>query len=57
MYRQYTPGERGTTYGRDGNSNVGNDRATMPAVITQLLPFAGYPRTLDALRALDEITL
>ncbi|GIM91101.1 carboxymuconolactone decarboxylase family protein [Paractinoplanes toevensis] len=37
------------------NLNVGNDRATLLAVITQLLPFAGYPRTLNALRALDEI--
>jgi 4-carboxymuconolactone decarboxylase len=40
-----------------GNLNVGNDRATMLAVITGLLPFVGYPRTLNALRALDEITL
>ena len=39
------------------NLNVGNTRATMLAVITQLLPFVGYPRTLNALRALDEITL
>jgi 4-carboxymuconolactone decarboxylase len=37
------------------NLNVGNDRATMLAVITQLLPFVGYPRTLNALRALDDI--
>jgi alkylhydroperoxidase/carboxymuconolactone decarboxylase family protein YurZ len=37
------------------NLNVGNDRATMLAV-TQLLPFVGYPPTLNALRALDEIT-
>jgi 4-carboxymuconolactone decarboxylase len=37
------------------NLNVGNDRNTMLAVITQLLPFVGYPRTLNALRALDEI--
>jgi 4-carboxymuconolactone decarboxylase len=37
------------------NLNVGNDRASMLAVITQLLPFVGYPRTLNALRALDEI--
>ena len=40
-----------------GNLNVGNDRKVMLAVITQLLPFVGYPRTLNALRALDEITL
>jgi 4-carboxymuconolactone decarboxylase len=37
------------------NLNVGNDRRTMLAVITQLLPFVGYPRTLNALRALDEL--
>lgn len=38
------------------NLNVGNDRASMLAVITQLLPFVGYPRTLNALRALDEVS-
>lgn len=36
------------------NLDVGNDRATLLAVITQLLPYMGYPRTLNALRALDE---
>lgn len=35
--------------------NVGNDRARLIAVVTQLLPFIGYPRTLNALRAVDEI--
>ena len=39
------------------NLNVGNDRRRLLAVITQLLPFVGYPRTLNAIRALDEITL
>ena len=29
--------------------------AMLIAVITQLLPFVGYPRTLNALRALDEV--
>ena len=28
----------------------------MTDVVTQLLPFIGYPRTLNALRAIDEIT-
>lgn len=37
------------------NMNVGNDRALLIAVITQLLPFIGYPRTLNALRAIDEV--
>jgi 4-carboxymuconolactone decarboxylase len=38
------------------NLNVGNDRARMLAVLTQLIPFIGYPRTLNALRVLDEVT-
>jgi 4-carboxymuconolactone decarboxylase len=38
------------------NLNVGNDRAQMIEVVTQLLPFIGYPRTLNALRAIDEVT-
>jgi len=36
------------------NLNVGNDRARLIDVVTQLLPFIGYPRTLNALRAIDE---
>jgi 4-carboxymuconolactone decarboxylase len=39
------------------NLTVGNDRRLMLAVITRLLPFVGYPRTLNVIRALDEITL
>jgi 4-carboxymuconolactone decarboxylase len=39
------------------NLNVGNDRARMLAVLTHLIPFIGYPRTLNALRVLDEVTL
>lgn len=38
-----------------GNLNVGNDRARLIDVITQLLPFIGYPRTLNGLRAIDEV--
>lgn len=38
------------------NLNVGNSRAVMIEVVTQLLPFIGYPRTLNALRAIDEVT-
>ncbi len=36
------------------NLKVGNDRARLIDVLTQLLPFIGYPRTLNALRVLDE---
>ena len=39
-----------------GNLNVGNDRGTLLAVLTQLLPFIGYPRTLNGLAALNEVT-
>ncbi|MFO1364109.1 MAG: carboxymuconolactone decarboxylase family protein [Burkholderiales bacterium] len=38
------------------NLNVGNGRARLIDVVTQLLPFIGYPRTLNALRAVDEVT-
>jgi 4-carboxymuconolactone decarboxylase len=38
------------------NVRVGNDRGRLIDVLTQLLPFIGYPRTLNGLRAVDEIT-
>jgi 4-carboxymuconolactone decarboxylase len=37
------------------NLRVGNTRATLISVVTQLLPYIGYPRALNALRAIDEI--
>ncbi len=37
------------------NLHVGNDRAKLITVLTQLLPFIGYPRTLNGLRAIDEV--
>ncbi len=37
------------------NLNVGNDRQLLIGVITVLLPFIGYPRTLNALTAINEI--
>jgi len=39
-----------------GNLQVGNDRATLLSVVTQLLPFLGYPRSLNALRCLNEVS-
>ena len=36
------------------NLNVGNDRQLLIGVITVLLPFIGYPRTLNALAAINE---
>jgi len=38
------------------NLRVGNDRARLIDVLTQLLPFIGYPRTLNALRVVDEVS-
>ncbi len=37
------------------NLNVGNDRSRLIEVLTQLIPFIGYPRTLNGLRAVDDI--
>lgn len=38
-----------------GNINVGNNKETLIDVTTQLLPYIGYPRTLNALKCLNEI--
>jgi 4-carboxymuconolactone decarboxylase len=38
------------------NLNVGNDRPKLIDVLTQLLPFIGYPRTLNGLRIVNEAT-
>lgn len=38
-----------------GNVNVGNDKDTLLAVVTQLLPYIGYPRTLNAIACLNEM--
>jgi 4-carboxymuconolactone decarboxylase len=39
-----------------GNLAVGNDRQVLLSAITQLLPFIGYPRTLNAIRIINEGT-
>ena len=38
-----------------GNLNVGNDKETLLNVVTQLLPYIGYPRTLNAIKCLNEV--
>ena len=38
-----------------GNVNVGNGRDVLIDVVTQLLPWVGYPRTLSALAAVNEV--
>ena len=37
------------------NFNVGNDKEFLIETVTQLLPYIGYPRTLNALRCIDEV--
>lgn len=37
------------------NIKVGNSRERLIDVVTQLLPFIGYPRALNGLRAIDEV--
>jgi 4-carboxymuconolactone decarboxylase len=37
------------------NLNIGNDKETLLSVITQLLPYVGYPRTLNAIRCINEV--
>lgn len=39
-----------------GNVRMGNDRSRLIDVVTQLLPYIGYPRALNGLRAIDEVT-
>ena len=38
-----------------GNIKVGNNKETLLSAITQLLPYIGYPRTLNAISCLNEI--
>jgi 4-carboxymuconolactone decarboxylase len=38
-----------------GNVNVGNDKKTLLSMMTQLLPYVGYPRTLNAIKCLNEV--
>ena len=38
-----------------GNLNIGNDKEILLSVVTQLLPYVGYPRTLNAIRCINEV--
>jgi len=38
-----------------GNLNVGNNKETLLSLMTQLLPYVGYPRSLNGLRCLNEV--
>ena len=37
-----------------GNFNVGNDADFLRRVVSQCLPYIGYPRSINALRCIDE---
>ncbi len=38
-----------------GNVNIGNNKETLIDITTQLLPYIGYPRTLNAIKCLNEV--
>lgn len=38
-----------------GNLNVGNDKEVLLGAVTQLLPYLGYPRALNAVRCINEV--
>ena len=38
-----------------GNLNLGNDKERLLSVVTQLIPYVGYPRALNAIRRLNEV--
>lgn len=38
-----------------GNINIGNDRELLIDMMTQLIPYVGYPRVLNAINCLNEI--
>ena len=40
-----------------GNMKIGNDRAFLIQVISQCLPYIGYPRSLNALRCVNEAAM
>ena len=39
-----------------GNLKVGNDRQTILSALATALPYIGFPRTLNAVRCVDEVT-
>lgn len=39
-----------------GNLNIGNDRDVLLSAVTQMLPYIGYPRSLNGIAAINEIT-
>lgn len=50
MFRLVPP----MSYSRDYNMRIGNDKDLLIKIISQCLPYIGYPRSLNALRCLNE---
>lgn len=38
-----------------GNVNIGNNKETLLSVVTQLIPYVGYPRALNAISCINEV--
>ena len=38
-----------------GNINIGNDKEVLFAALTQMLPYIGYPRTLNGIAAVSAL--
>lgn len=38
-----------------GNLNIGNDKEKLLSVVTQLIPYVGYSRALNAIRCINEV--
>jgi 4-carboxymuconolactone decarboxylase len=38
-----------------GNINIGNGKELLLSVVTQLIPYVGYPRALNAIRCINEV--
>lgn len=39
-----------------GNLSAGNDKEKLYSVVEQCIPYIGYPRTLNAMNIIDEVT-
>ena len=48
------PDEPQLTSQAAANMKLGNDKQFLISIISQCLPFIGYPRTLNALRCINE---
>jgi hypothetical protein len=55
-YQEVSTGWRDDVAPKTVLCNIQLDRARLIDVLTQLLQFIGYPRTLNALRVVDEVT-